>query len=226
MPTLTRRLGLTGIFALLCTLIVLPGCFKLSRGAPIQQHFILGAADQGGPPRAMAVSNPLVVGLRLPRLADYLASPFVVVRRGANRIEYSDLDRWGEDLARGINRRLAGQMAQLAPSSRFDTAPWPMGAVPDQIVQLQILRFEGVVPEGTGTGQTGEAHFHASWEVFRSGDNVLLTRGVTEVRTPGWMVGDFGALVGMLDVGIGTLAEEILTELEATLVRERAPPPP
>jgi uncharacterized lipoprotein YmbA len=168
----------------------------------------------------------VAVGLRLPRLADYLASPFVVLRRGTHRIEFSDLDRWGEDLAEGINRRLAGQMALLAPNSRFDRAPWPVGAVPDQIVQLQILRFEGVAPEGPAIAQVGEAHLLASWEIFRSGDNVLLARGITEVRTPGWTVGDFGALVGMLDAGIGTLAEEILDEIEETLVLERATTPP
>jgi uncharacterized lipoprotein YmbA len=172
------------------------------------------------------VSNPVVVGFRLPRLANYLASPFVVLRRGTHRIEFSDLDRWGEDLALGINRRLTGEMTILAPHSRFESAPWPAGAIPDQIVQLEILRFEGVAPEAGASEMAGEAHLLATWEISRSRDNVLLSRGVTEVRTAGWKVGDFQALVGLLDAGISTLAEEILSELEAIEVLEQATTPP
>ena len=114
---------------LLCSLVALSGCFSLSRNAPPQQYYVLGsgagaaaALDAGTEP------NGVPVGIRATRLADYLATPFIVVRRGTSRIEFSEFDRWGEDLARAVNRSLAGHMAARDPSRQVEVAPWPMGS--------------------------------------------------------------------------------------------------
>lgn len=220
-PVLGWRCAWIGV---LLSVILLPGCFGLSRGAPEQQYFILGAA--AGVPRAESQdTDPLVVGVRLPQLADYLASPFVVMRRGANRIEFSSQDRWGEDLALGISRRLVGEMALLAPASRFDPVPWPPSTQMDRILQLQILRFEGVAPAGEGAA-TGEAHLLASWEILNPVGNAVLARGSTEIRTPGWRQGDFAGLVALLDAGIGELAKEIVEGMESGPAPGGATPTP
>ncbi|TVP57283.1 MAG: membrane integrity-associated transporter subunit PqiC [Gemmatimonadales bacterium] len=206
---------------LLATLLSMAGCFSLSRDAPPQRHYVLGS---GGAAQAISAavspvadSSAHLVGLRLPRVADYLASPFIVVRRGAHQVEFSEYHRWGEDLGQAINRTVAGLLAERAPRHRIVTAPWPGGTSPDRVIQLHILRFEGVAPEHTRTG-AGAAHLLATWEILRPLDGSLLGRGTIEVREDGWSVGDFDGLVRLLDTGLEALAEDLARHLgEATI---------
>lgn len=203
------------ILARLLVLLPLSACASLGRGAPAPQHYVLGAG--GHAERAASVEpsagEVMVIGLRPPRLAEYLANPFIVVRHGTHRIGFSEFDRWGEDLARGINRTLNRYMAARSPAHRVESAPWPPGARPEFLVQVHFLRFEGVTPEDPRV-PTGEAHLLATWEILRSGDAAVLTRGTTEVRSDGWTIGDFDALVSLLDAALGTLAEDLGLGLE------------
>jgi len=220
-------------------LLSMGGCFSLSRGALPPQHYVLGAdASVAAVDRAAAerldaarpgAASPLVVGLRLPRMADYLASPFIVVRRGDHQVEFTEYHRWGEDLGSAINRTVAGLLAERAPSHRVVTAPWPGGTPPAQVIQLQVLRFEGTAPEGpesaTGGGATGQAHLLATWEILRASDGALVARGTTEVREDGWTVGDFAGLVRLLDRGLRRLADDLARNLETSLATEPAMEP-
>jgi hypothetical protein len=199
----------------LCMLLALPGCFSLSRGTPTYQHYVLGGDRLAEVGMSVGDSADIAIGLRSPRLADYLATPFVIVRQGTHRIGFSEFDRWGEDLVRGISRVLAGHLAGRAPFPRVELAPWPAGAQPAYLIQLHVLRFEGVAPEDPAA-LDGEAHLLATWEIFRSGEGAPLARGTTEVRAD-WRVGDFSALVRLLDEGLGTLAEELDRGLQGVL---------
>ncbi len=203
---------------LLATLASMAGCMSLSRDAPPQRHYVLGS---GATPQALSLSAGVaqpadstapLIGLRLPRVADYLASPFIVVRHGVHQVEFSEYHRWGEDLGHAINRTVSGLLAELAPTHRIVTAPWPGGASPDRVIQLHILRFEGVKTEHEES-PTGEAHVLATWEILRPLDGSLLARGTVEVREDGWSVGDFDALVSLLDEGLRAVAEELAVHL-------------
>ncbi|TVP45886.1 MAG: membrane integrity-associated transporter subunit PqiC [Gemmatimonadales bacterium] len=227
MPNLTRNMTRLLIFA---AIFSMGGCFSLSRGALPPQHYVLGsggsaaaadraatdraAADRAATDRPATDAGPHVVGLRLPRLADYLASPFIVVRRGEHQVEFTEHHRWGEDLGSAINRNVAGLLAARAPTHRVVTAPWPGGTPPEQVIQLQILRFEGTAPENI-EGGAGAAHLLATWEIFRASDGSLLARGTTEVREDGWTVGDFAGLVRLLDQGLRRLADDLAGNLVA-----------
>jgi uncharacterized lipoprotein YmbA len=215
MQTLIRN---RTIQLLLFALLLSPaGCFSLRHDAPPQQHYVLGA---GGPPelaaspadRPVTDPNGQLIGLRPPRMADYLVTPFIVVRRGSHQVEFSEYHRWGEDLGRAINRTVAVRLAALAPSHRVERAPWPSGTSPALLIQLQILRFEGVGPERSESGE-GEAHLLATWEILRPLDGAVLGRGTTEVREGGWSVGDFDGLVRLLDSGLATLAGDLAVSL-------------
>jgi len=216
---------------LLAALVLLAGCFSLSRGAPPQQHYVLGA---GGPAeravlpvdRQVPDSSLQVVGLRTLRLADYLATPFIVVRRGAHQVEFSEYHRWGEDLGRSINRDVAIRMAALAASHQVQAAPWPAGTAPDLVVQVHILRFEGVTGDDREQ-DTGEAHLLATWEILDPRGGAVRAHGTTEVRQGGWSVGDFDGLVRLLSAGLETLAEDLAQGLERALTfRGPASPDP
>jgi len=208
MKTRNRAIPATILLAALS----LPGCFSLSRESPPRQHYVLGSALPAQETAPLPIDAG-VVGLRAPALADYLATPFLVVRRGNHRIEFDEFHRWGEDLPRGFSRTLASHLGSRMPAHRVIVVPWPTGTHPEHLVQVQLLRFEGVAPDGAQGGR-GSAHLIATWEILGSAGAVVLARGTTEVVDDGWVVGDFDALVRMLDAGIGTLAEDIAIALE------------
>lgn len=201
---------------LLCMLLALSGCFSLARDPNPPRHYVLGGGTVGA--TSMVAPVRTSIGLRPPRLADYLASPFIVVRRGVHRVGFSESDRWGEDVAHGIGRTVARHMAAREASLRMETTPWPATAIPDYIIQMHFLHFEGVAPEDPLVSK-GEAHLLATWEISRRQDGALLASGTTEVRSPEWTVGDFDALVGLLDAALDTLAAELVRGLETALAR-------
>ncbi len=204
-----------GRLMLLSTLVALGGCFSLSRDAPAPRHYVLGPGEQPGTEGASMEPPATVIGLRAPRLSDYLATPFVVVRQGANEIGFSRFDLWGESLAQAIGRSVASHMGALNPDLRVEFAPWSTEARPDHVIQLQIVHFEGVVPEDSA-GSLGAAHLLARWEIFRPRETLPVARGTTEVRESDWPVGDVAALVALLEAALATLAQD-LTEALAGL---------
>jgi uncharacterized protein len=223
--------GLAAVI-LVSAILLLSGCFSLSRDAPPQQHYVLGGgvSDPRDTPELVLGDEEAastLVGLRPPRMADYLANPFLVVRYGTHRVEFSEFHRWGEELGRGINGTLALLLSEEAPGFRAVAAPWPTGAMPEYLVQLQVLRFEGVVPEDAGAPGSGDrsaergesvpgsgsSHLRASWEIIRPRDGATVARGTTDVLEPGWTPGDHGGLVRRLDTALATLAGDLAEAL-------------
>jgi len=194
-------------------LITLAGCFSLGRNTPPLQHYVLSAAR---PPQDQPVSRDLArvtVGVRRLELASYLETPFIVVRRGAQRITFSEFHRWGEDLGGGIARSVAGYLAARAPFPRLDVAPWPLGAQHDYLIHVHVLRFEGMAPEAS-SAQEGEVHVLATWQVIRQQDGEVVGQGTTDYRKGGWRIGDYASLVALLDSGLNALAADLATALQ------------
>jgi len=211
-PSRARATGLM----LLATVVSASGCFSLGRNAPPQRHYVLGSeiGPQGASAPVQPVADPgtRVIGLRLPSLADYLDSPFIVVRRGMHQVEFSEYHRWAESLRPAINRTVAGLLAERTPGDRVVTAPWPGGTHPDLLIQLHLLRFEGSAPEDP-EATAGSVMVLATWEVLRGVDGSLLARGGTEYRADDWRVGDFDGLVGLLDAGLRRVAQDLARDL-------------
>lgn len=203
------------------SLLALTGCFSLGRVEPPQRHYVLGAgmhpAEPATPGPAGDVTG-IVIGLRQPRLAQYLESPFMVIRRGVNQIELSEFHRWGETLEQGINRTVAGYLATNEPVWRVEFAPWPPRTNLDYVIQLHVLRFEGLVSDDAAATE-GEALVRATWEILRGADGVVLTRGTTEYREGGWTLEDedYDSLVSLLQEGLGVLVEELVTGLKSVM---------
>jgi uncharacterized lipoprotein YmbA len=214
-------LGVLGGAGSLAVLVGLSGCFSLGRTEPDQQHYVLGGTllREPPPPVQGAILGPLselAVGVRRTQLAPYLEPPFLVVREGPHEITYSEYHRWGEQPGVGINRAVAGHLAARGSFQVVDAAPWPARTRHDYLVQLHVEHFEGVAPpEGVQT--SGEAHMRARWEILRPSDGEVVARGTTDHRQGGWVVGDFGGLVRLLDTGLGVLAGDVLAGLETVL---------
>lgn len=189
-------------------LLTLAGCFSLGRQTPILEQYVLGGAPAAQGAATSIDRAGLTIGLRRLDLAPYLATPAIVVRRGAQHIVTSEFHRWGEELSDGINRAVARYLAAELPIRAVDVAPWPVQSKYDYLVQLHISRFEGASPSPAGI--EGEAHVAASWEIIRQQDGALLARGVTDHRERGWRVGDYAGLVSMLDQGLNALAHDLV----------------
>jgi uncharacterized protein len=202
----------------------LPGCVSLGRDSPRLELYVIGAAA----PEVVAPTPRLAdvtIGLRRLQLAPYLATPAIVVRRGSHEILTSEYHRWGEDLGEGINRAVARHLGNGGQQFRtVDVAPWPVRSRYDYLVQLNISRFEGVVRAeaapanvvdavGEAGAAGGAVHVVATWEIIRQQDGTVVTRGTTEFREGGWRVGDYAALVALLDRGLVVLARDVTAAL-------------
>jgi uncharacterized lipoprotein YmbA len=200
------RPGLRGVLAMFSA-IVLAGCGQLfGRGEPLQ-HYTLGAAVVA--PVADAAPATVSVGVRQPRLADYLATRFLVVRPHPNQFRLVRNHRWGGNLDREIGRALTSYLRAQAPGVRVDLVPWPPHVTHDFVLELRVLRFEAVLPGDGAPRRTGEAHLRADWELIRAADAVVVANGTVDRRHPGWPVDNFPALVEMLDEGLHALAGEV-----------------
>jgi len=201
-------------------LLTFVGCFSLSRDTPPLQQYVLGGTAAASIAAPSADPTGVTVGVRRLDLAPYLATPAVVVRRGAHQIVHSEFHRWGEDPGEGITRAVAGYLAAETSISAVDSAPWSAGSRHDYLVQLHVVRFEGVVPADSGVVD-GEVQLLATWEILRPMDGVVLARGTTDHRERGWTVGDYAGLVTSLDRGLNGLASDV-----AICVRQLASAPP
>lgn len=205
---MSNTLGRTWL-ALATAALVSTGCFKLARTSPPVERYVLGGARFASADAATRDSAGLAIGLRRLDLAPYLATLAIVVRRADNEIVTSGFHRWAESPAAGLNRAMSGYLA-AAPSIRsIDVAPWPIRSDQDYIVQLHVGRLEGV-ESGAAGARAGEAHLLVQWEIIRPRDGALLARGTTDHRAVDWVVGEYGALVSLLDQGLVVLARDIV----------------
>lgn len=204
-----RRTGTT--LVLLATLAtVLGGCFKLARTSPPVERFVLGGAHAELRDSTPTGRAGLAIGLRRLDLAPYLSTLAIVVRRADNEIVTSGFHRWAEGPSVGLNRAVSGYL-MLSPGIRsVDVAPWPVRSEQDYIVQLHVLRLEGVTTASPSARQ-GSAQFLARWEIIRPSDGALAARGVTDFRATDWVVNDYAALVTRLDRGLVALAQDLVS---------------
>jgi uncharacterized protein len=202
-----------GRFALSALLLVLvPGCVSLGRDSPRLELYVIGGAVSQEASDPVPGLRGVAIGVRRLQLAPYLATPDIVVRRGPHEILTSDYHRWGEDLGEGINRAVARHLGDGAQFRAVDVAPWSARSRYDYLVQVDVSRFEGAIPAhvaAAAVSGVGEVHMVATWEIIRQRDETVLTRGTTEFREGGWPVGDYAALVEMLNRGLVVLARDI-----------------
>lgn len=200
-------------------LLGVSGCVSLGRDAPALEQYVLGART--APEAAAQEAFGLTLGLRRLDLAPYLATPAIVVRRGAHQIMISDFHRWGEDLGEGINRTVASHLVAAAAVRAVHVAPWPVGSRHDYLVQLHVTRFEGVADT---LATEGQAQVRASWEIIRPPEGAVVAHGDTDYRRSGWRVGDYAGLVMLLEGGLDVLAGDLVSCLERLAPPAASPP--
>lgn len=204
-------------------LAAISGCVSLGRTEPPLRHYLLAgdtlpslATQLGGEsPRGSDISlgalSEATIGLRRLKLASYLTTPFIAVRHGPNEVDFSQFNRWGEPLSVGINRAVATSLVSRGLHSAT-VAPWPLRARYDYVLEIDVVRFEGRVPDARSPSE-GVVELLATWEILRQADGAVLTRGTTDFRRIGWAVGDYASLVALLGEGLGVLSGDVLDGL-------------
>ncbi len=208
------RIGRSLVAAGLLSL-VLVGCVRLLEPRPGQNitYYLLDSEVEGD--TALVDTTGVTVGLRRARLASYLDASRIVTRRGPNAIQFSEFHRWGEDLDQAINRVAALNLEQEEGVRTVEVVPWPEGARFDYVVQLHVLRFEGVGPapdseaDDGPSSLEGHAQMVVRWTIFGGDREQILAQGITRHRKDGWRVTNYADLAAKLDTSLAVLARDI-----------------
>lgn len=224
LSVVAHRLGLCAVVLGLIGLSV-AGCVRLLEPRKSDATYYLldgtSAPDSVSTKTSPSDTSGLQIGLRAPRLAAYLDETRMVIRHGPNTIEFSEFHRWGEDLDQGIGRTVARALETHASIESVEVVPWPRVATFDYVLQLHVLRFEGVGPRPPGPDADddapipkGHAQMTVRWTVLNPTTETILTRDRTEHGMPDWPVTDYRALASHLGSSLHILADAISTRLE------------
>lgn len=206
--------------------VLAASCVNLEPRETNIQYYVLGGPPEAPPDAPTASEAPadadagVSVGLRRPRVADYLDTPDLVTRFGTHEVQFSEFHRWGEDLDAALNRTVAERLAVRPGIGAVDVAPWSPSTRHDVVVQLTVLRFEGAAPRRRDEDErlTGAAHLVVAWEIFAPSDDgpsggTALARGTTNHREPDWRVGNHPQLVERLDAAVDVLVDALATRV-------------
>ena len=165
-------------------------------------------------PAATAAATPggARIGLRSVHLEGYLKHREIVVRTGANEVEFRDYRRWAEPIDVAIGRVLRAGLAASPGVAQVVAEPFPLGLERDYDVAIEVRRCEGVATRSGGYG----ASFVASFEVSTTGANPAIVAHKTFVAPDSaWDGHDFGQLASLLSADASALGQEIAAVIAA-----------
>lgn len=168
-------------------------------------------APPPGPPEAPVV----VVGVMKVTVPGWIDRPQITMRSATGQIVADEYARWGEPIARGIQRVLADDLASLLPDRRVVSAPFVPSVRVDERVEVTISE--------AARQPDGSFLLEARWAVLsRSGE--ALARGRSSQRTRPSAAGAGGTVAGMNETLAG-LARELAQAIRGFPARQDAPDP-
>lgn len=188
-----RLLGMAAL--LMCgSLLATTGCL----GGGAQTRFYV-LAPLTGPVATAADTRAVTIGVGPVRLPGYIDRAPLVTRRGAEEVDFADLDRWGEPLADGVPRTIAENLAALMPADRIALFPWSGSRAIQYQVVIDVARFDG--PLG------GAVVLDARWRIIGPDRRDLGERRFTVGEPTG--APTYPALVAAMSRALGGLSREI-----------------
>jgi uncharacterized protein len=186
--------------ALLVLVLLTVGC---ARTAPVS-HYQLSAMDDETTLAGISGLGSSVIGIGPVRLPEYLDRPQIITRMDSNRLLLADSHRWVEPLADNLSRVIRENLSILLGTERFLIHPWPLAALPDYQVIIEVVRFEG--------GESGAAYLETVWSIRDGQGQTLLPphRGRYRAEAAGT---DHDAVVAALSKTIARFSEDIARRL-------------
>jgi len=191
--------------------LALGGC-KILPEATVDptRYFVLNGPATTDP----AVARPAglrQIGLRPVELPGYLRThKDIVVRTGANELQFQNYACWAESLESGINRVLKERLLATDTIGGVASYPFPLDIRRNFDVVVRVVHCEGLVK----SGKSGVARFAAAYDIIASGagGQVVVRRAFTAPDLP-WDGADFGALARLLSEGVAKLSDDIAENL-------------
>ncbi|HEY5227397.1 MAG TPA: ABC-type transport auxiliary lipoprotein family protein [Opitutaceae bacterium] len=144
-PTTLTVLRPLASFAAFLFLGALSGCnvVQPAQDDPTRYFVLTDPAAQAIP--AVITSGAPRVGLRAVRLESYLKHREMVVRTGANEVQFKDYRRWAEPLDAAVGRVLRTSLLASSGVAQVLTEPFPFDQQRDYDISIDVRRCEGVL---------------------------------------------------------------------------------
>ena len=174
-----------------------------SDGIHVREYVLTPLAASASSATTSARVRELVVGPVV--VPPYLQKSEIITQIGDNELHASDAHRWGEDLAQGLARVVAENLAMLAPNLRVSAFPRALSGDDDR-VSIEVARFEQM-PDGS-------VALEARWELVQGNDaSPLAVRSASfSEQSSG---SDPAAIVEAMSRAAGQLSHEIARTLPA-----------
>ncbi len=181
-------------------LAFLAGCSLPQAQPDPTRYYVLAAAPVA---ETVPAADEVVIGLRGVEVASYLRARALIVRQGANEVEFREYARWGEALDAGVARVLRENL-RSAGATQVATMPFPLDLHRDYDVSVRVLAAEG--------GRDGAVHFRATWELWSTGAGAaVVARGEFAAAGLSWDGRAEAGLVAGLSQAVAGLSAEIAT---------------
>ncbi|MFV1980372.1 MAG: membrane integrity-associated transporter subunit PqiC [Rhodothermia bacterium] len=177
------------------------GCVNLKPPPDPTRYYLLNGASDPDSLVHEASASGRIVRLAPVELEPYLDNRYMVLRLQEFEVQFSDIHRWGEELADNIRSALARDLLATGAVSKIATKA---SEDADYVIKLHVHRFEGAPPD--------IAHLSATWTLLDSSGNVLYTTAYDE-RNSGWVFEDYAHLAEKLDESLDTLAKAMVDKL-------------
>ncbi len=199
-----------GLLAATGLLVVLAGCDVIPPPTDDPTRFYVLSAAPGAGQQAAPAPGAVRIGLKAVRLEGYLKHIQIVVRTGANEVEFRDFRRWAEPLDAAVYRALRSRIMAAPGVAQVYAEPFPADQDRDYDVSVDVLRCEG---EMTSSGKY-VASLAAEVEVSTAGANPrVVARKLFTAPAAGWDGTNFDALAGLLSKDIASLALDVVADL-------------
>lgn len=192
---------------LVAAALALAGCSGSLGGPSAPTRFYVLSAVAGSAPigQVPAQSGPIVAVIPVD-LAEYLNTPGIVTRSGANEIVRANFDQWAGPLADEVSRVVGENLASMIPTDRLTVSAGTGGLPIDYSVIIEIATFE--------RDDTNNVNLLARWAIFKGADRtplVLRTSRIQQATTDA----SYNAAVVAMNTVLGELCEEIAAVIVA-----------
>lgn len=167
------------------------------------KFYVLSVPSLGVARPAEASAAP-AIRLRPIEVAPYLQSRSMVVRHGANEVDFREFARWGESLDAGVTRVLREELLARHAASSVESGflrPSEVRDVPFELT-VRVLACEGRID--------GSVDFDAVWQLASTAENgKVVAQGDFKPTTLRWTPKHEATLAAALSQAVAGLAGEI-----------------
>lgn len=151
------------------------------------------------------------IGIDPVKIPNYLDTPRIVTRPAANRIYFSEFNRWGGKLENDIQRVVAENISRLLSIPPLVLMPENAPNAPKYRIYLDIRRFEG--------NMGGSLRLEAAWVFIETEpEKRVIEQGDDAIVAPVSGM-DYNALVSAHDKALAEMSKEIAAAIKPHLHR-------